>query len=375
MTKSDVINLIESEHECEWLDFKAQQYTKRNYDEFLKDILAFSNARIEGNRNRIIIVGVKVDEGGGKTIHGINTPIDDPASFQQLINSNIEPEVNVEFEVHEIENKPVGVFVIQQCLLQPYVCKKDNISIKKGDIFVRKGTYKEKATKSDFDYYCKQKFGFIDIDKIVLTPIFEYNWLTVWRTGDCTLPSQSKKSELEKALSIQIEREKLGEKNREILMPNFEVYRPKTSRELRQEIKEVPDRYKDADFHYLFEHSPKLNFEILNSNSTWLQDVRIEFSFGEDIYIFPKELFKPKPYEPRISFYPSVVSEKSAVRVFEDTGDIRHHIPSLAFKTPISILLKRDNANEPLACDVKIFAKNIDSVLSFPLMINLPKLG
>jgi predicted HTH transcriptional regulator len=131
------------------LDFKAIQYKKEQVPAFLKDIISMANGFT--NDDRYIVIGVKLNNDGSRSIVGMNDLIKDEATYQQIINENIEPELNVEYVPFDIDGKRIMVFRISGCVDKPYMMKKDFLSLNKGDCFVRKGSHQVRATRKDFD--------------------------------------------------------------------------------------------------------------------------------------------------------------------------------------------------------------------------------
>lgn len=167
MTTEEIINnFIKNEREGEYLDFKAKPYKDR--EALIKDIMAMANSKHEGNK--YIIVGIKDNINGNREIVGLKeVELVDQASYQQLIISNIEPDIFIKFYPFQYKDKLLGIFELFENNNPPYILKKDFNKLKKGFCLIRKGSQQCPATRSDFDAFFKNK-GEFEIH--VLQPCF-----------------------------------------------------------------------------------------------------------------------------------------------------------------------------------------------------------
>ena len=62
--------LIFEGYESSYLDFKAVQYRKEKYEDFLTDVMAMANANTK--KAKYIVIGVKVSSNGLKDFIGIS---------------------------------------------------------------------------------------------------------------------------------------------------------------------------------------------------------------------------------------------------------------------------------------------------------------
>ncbi|WP_099188532.1 AlbA family DNA-binding domain-containing protein [Tepidibacter mesophilus] len=157
--KDFIINLIENGYECDYLDFKAKQYSKEKYESLLKDIMAMANSKYEGDK--YIIVGIKDKPSGERDIIGINSEdFIDSSNYQQVVLNNIEPEVSFDYFPFEYKEKLLGVFKIYGNQDRPYMLKKKYNKLNEGLCLVRKGSQQSIAVRKDFDefYLAKEKF-------------------------------------------------------------------------------------------------------------------------------------------------------------------------------------------------------------------------
>lgn len=155
----DRINeLIEYGYESDYLDFKEKQYSKDKNMDLITDIMAMANSRHVGNK--FIIIGVK-DRPEGKEIKGINPEeFIDSSNYNQVILSNIEPDIQFDYFKYEYKGSILGVFRIYNTDNKPYMLKKKYERLNEGHCLIRKGSTNTLAKRSDFDYMYLNKGQF-----------------------------------------------------------------------------------------------------------------------------------------------------------------------------------------------------------------------
>jgi len=140
--------IIKYENESTKLDFKKDQYRKENYINLIKDIMAMANAAIPGSR--YIVMGVKHKTDGTKEYYSVSS-LNDQADIENLIQANIEPTVKFQYFPLTLEGKQLAVIKIDEPIDPPYMMKKDYKGLKKGDIYIRKGSKQSRMTRRDLD--------------------------------------------------------------------------------------------------------------------------------------------------------------------------------------------------------------------------------
>lgn len=133
------------------VDFKRDFYKNLHSTDFTKDIAAFANCAVEGDK--WIIFGV---DDKSRCIIGI-----DPYSclsvdtMDQYISVAIEPFVHIESEMFQYDDNILAyIKICADNTDRPYVVKETcgkNGQIEKGDIYIRKGTCNLKADRRDID--------------------------------------------------------------------------------------------------------------------------------------------------------------------------------------------------------------------------------
>lgn len=154
--REEIEKLIEYGYETDFLDFKAIQYKDKTA--LLKDVLAMANSN--SSQTKYILCGIKADSANNKTIIGISeNDFKDSSEIQQLIYSNIEPDLHIEYLPLKYKEALIGVIRIGESPNKPYMMKKKNGTLEKGICYVRKGSQQSVASREDFDrfYFLKEE--------------------------------------------------------------------------------------------------------------------------------------------------------------------------------------------------------------------------
>lgn len=129
------------EEESHELDFKEEQYrfagaTDEEKSELLKDVLAFANGWRRADA--FILLGVREVKGGPSIVVGISQDLDD-AQIQQFVNSKTQRPVTFSYRALQVRQERVGVIHIP-VQTRPVFLKKDFGKLKKGAVYLRRGT-------------------------------------------------------------------------------------------------------------------------------------------------------------------------------------------------------------------------------------------
>lgn len=151
----DISDLIKYENENTCLDFKLSQYKKSQFKNFIKDIISMANA--DTDDDKFIIIGIHIIN-GNKKIKGIAEKMTDSATYQQLIEDNVEPTVKFEYVPFLYEGKQLAYFRIFDCHDKPFMMKKEYDNLKRGDSLIRKGTHQTRLTRRDLDIIFNKRF-------------------------------------------------------------------------------------------------------------------------------------------------------------------------------------------------------------------------
>lgn len=392
---NEIEEIIEFENENTSLDFKAKQYVKENYESFLKDVISMANGK--SNDRKLIIIGIKHKPNGKKEILGIGDEFVDDATYQQLIQENIEPEIKLSYIPFVYKNKRVGIFELFNCSDKPYMMKKDFKNLRRGDSFIRKGSHQTRVTRKDIDYFIQDKIeeksfkGEVDINfvengkkELELKPILELSF-----------PSDEAEEKIKKILKEK--EEKFSNKtdfpipilDQDIPMIGGTPYENRSTATLKENLKNVKKTYEEDDLNYLFEEkSHRLNFTLKNNGEEYIEDasIKVIIQKNESILIADKIYEKPdnRSWVMRINevptgpswlsmHYPEVKETEEEYIIFENVGNLKHLIAIEAFEVPIRFCINANGIGKELKIKILLFGKNLQKPISEELILKIVK--
>ena len=143
------LSFLLSKPESDTLDFKSEQYKlsdNESKSKFIKDILAFSNTK--RSSAAYIFIGVDINKINKRNLITIDKQYDD-SLFQSLIKDKINP--IPKFLFYHVEHKGImlGIFRIEVGLQRPYKPTKDFGILRKGTIYIRRGSTNEEANEDE----------------------------------------------------------------------------------------------------------------------------------------------------------------------------------------------------------------------------------
>lgn len=393
----NIDELILYHHEGEYLDFKREEYNDHNKPHLIKDILAFANANVKGDK--YIIIGVE-KKGQDIKIFNIDSKYDS-AHIQQYVHANITPELTVEYIPHKYEGKTLMILKIISPSDQPYMTIKDvtypkggKVSLKANECWIRKGSYQLTATRGDIDkmYAAKIKESSFNGEIIMSFSEDGGDRIIIESIKNIEFPSEINRKKLEELIQ---QKEGLKEKNPtsyqlSIIQPlvpwQGTRYEERSIETLKKNLENVEDIYAEEDWYYLFEEKGfKLNMEIYNNGNNYLEDATIEIKIpkietliiADQVHVIHQKNSNPLvSYSPRVSSfdelnYPTVKEENGHYIVTEELGDIKHHIKMEAFKTPIRLVVGEAAIGADLKLQCKIFGKNLTAPIEKSLTIKV----
>lgn len=319
--KPEELEQLLYEEEGPTLDFKRDQYAfaKASDDEkseLLKDILGFVNCWRRADA--FILIGVEDVQGGRGIVHGISDHLQDH-SLQQFVNNLTNRPVQFGYEACEIEGKQVGVIRIE-LQRRPVFLKRDYGKLKKGEVYVRRGSSTDPTKPADPDEIAHmgsgQVLGAKEASLVVefADPDREQRLgdQIEWTAEFCEMPESD-------------EIPTLSDRPAPIRLPGGQTFHiPSVS------SFDPHDRLNSRFYHelsnYVFFHKlfKKIRLVVLNSGDAPATDVRLEISVqkgqGFGIVDWPEV---PKAPKRRDSFLAFSAIEKMKLRpVFRHAGDV-----------------------------------------------------
>ncbi|MEO6963939.1 MAG: ATP-binding protein [Puia sp.] len=384
MNAARLEDMIRHEPENTYLDFKMIEYNKEQNPSFLKDVLTMANANIEGEW--FIIIGVKLFPDGEREIAGVPS-LTDAATYQQLVADNIENELSISYESFCIDDKQIGVFTISQCGDRPFMMKKDSGSLRKGDIWIRKGTSQRRADGKDLDRMIAGKLAGTYFEGEISARFSDSkkDFISLPFAKKLLYPSEEKHAEILKAIELK-KRESREPSVHELSLSKIAgqlalgEFNYKPIEVLEKDATTVKKDYEKNDLYYLYEtRACKFNLELLNEGDQYLEDVSVEISIprmdglnlAEQVHTNPSGSLAMIASGPDIRTlkYPKILLGDDQYKIMVCIGDLRHHIPSTVFPVPLRIVFTSALAGFTIPVRSRIFAKNVQTWIDKELKI------
>lgn len=200
-----LIELIEKKNEDDQVDYKKEFYPINKTHDLIKDVQSFAN-NINFNEKYIIF---GIDD--SFNLHGVNyLDVRDISEINQIINEYCEPFINI--ELYRFRHKGYNLLsMIIKSMQRPYVIKKDYSknggTLKKGDIFIRKGATNFKALLDDLDaiYENRSKINLVNSnDFLYIDSIHHGRQFSTMCYFDVFIDNMTKRSILIKEAKIQL---------------------------------------------------------------------------------------------------------------------------------------------------------------------------
>ncbi len=280
------------EEEGPVLDFKKEQYrfvkaTDEDKSELLKDILGFANAWHRSEA--YILIGVEDVRGGRSIVAGIpaSEHLDDH-SLQQFVNNLTNRPIRFHYEAFGFKGKQVGIIRIED-QARPLYLKKDYGKLKKGEVYVRRGSSTDPTKPADPDELARMGIGpaaavsearlaveFADPDReLPLGATLE------WSAELCQMPERKQIPSF-RGRSIQVRLP-----NSQIIDHSFLHHDPLAN----------PDYYREAADYIRFRKLTRnVRLVVTNEGETPATDVRLELCnpIGQAVRVFdPSEVPDP----------------------------------------------------------------------------------
>jgi hypothetical protein len=382
--------LIEYHNECEYLDFKQEDYKATNKHNLIKDVMVLANA--DTLVDRYIIVGVK-KENGAVEVHDV-TQNYDSANIQEYIYENIEPELNVTYEPFFYNERKLLIITIKTPNNAPYMIKKNvtakggAIVLQRGDFWVRKGSRAVKGVRDDFDRMYNRTIIVNEFDGKVEVE-FQNTKMedTLLYSTELELPSFKLKKQIEALIRIRkkyplvlpIEVENL------LIVEGFDFKYRRTGFD-NHNLKSLEKFYvnldavgytSEEDLFYMYEECTNdMNFWIGNYAKKFLKNVTFELKFPRiDGLIISNKRYKD-PYSKKndlVDFdkgnYPSVSIEPNIYSVFGEISIVPHNLRTKGLPSPLRIGVLKSLVGQTIPVEAYVHAENLPSPIKKILSI------
>ena len=346
----------------------------------LQEVLGMANADAHGVRH--IFFGVN----RGANDELLFTPLADGALEElqgsvELINRYIEPVLKIEPIYGDVKGHLVAALEISRCDNPPYIVKTDaSRDLRRGDCWVREGGLFRPAQRADLDrmyrYTASRRPQSTDsnIVRIGFAANPTQTTLTT-RFPDVSRPPSSHEAyrmqneiDARKAAhNVNVEDTGLVRLLHTRLYGNERPFQGQGIDTLVEGYNTVLDSYHDEDDYYFFEtHALKLNFSVVNTGHTPLEDVSVlssvpwaeSFRTADRMYGPPGKSLTAK--ESELLGYPRVKRYKSAVQIKQEIPRLEPDATIAVFEQAIRISVKPELAGKKVAIRYSILAAGFE---------------
>lgn len=359
------------------VQFRPSEYGSAGARDFLRDIIAMANAPVEGQR--YIIVGAEIDAKGRKLLREVDREdFTGNPSYQALANEFIEPPVRIKYQPVMVDGKRIGVYEIGDCQDRPYMMRVDHSeTLRRGDAYTRANDRAVKMGRRQLQSLFEQKFreSVSDASIEIGFPgeiIHKDRKIAVCDLAQ--LPSAVATAKLKQLIDIKSGMKSSGSTTMVARLTHARLfgtdspYEDRSPDELAAEMRQIRQRYRSQDEHYLFEqHSQELQFVIYNQGDEIIRDASLSLLMPNHAAFYvasqlPKILqddhfVDRTPAEQ--AEYPSVALSDDNVQVSSKLGDIESGELMEIFTAPLRVCVGTDLSGRRFGVQYSLFAKNL----------------
>ena len=359
------------------VQFRPSEYGSAGARDFLRDIIAMANAPVDGQR--YIIVGAEIDAKGRKLLRDVDREdFTGNPSYQALANEFIEPPVRIKYQPVMVDGKRIGVYEIGDCQDRPYMMRVDHSeTLRRGDAYTRANDRAVKMGRRQLQSLFEQKFR-----ESVSDASIEFGFPGEIIHKDrkiavcdlAQLPSAVATAKLKQLIDIKSGMKSSGSTTMVARLTHARLfgtdspYEDRSPDELAAEMRQIRQRYRSQDEHYLFEqHSQELQFVIYNQGDEIIRDASLSLVMPNHAAFYVASQLPGILQDDRFvdrtpaeqAEYPSVALSDDNVQVSSKLGDIESGELMEVFTAPLRVCVGTDLSGRRFGVQYSLFAKNL----------------
>lgn len=375
-------DLIRTEDEHTALQLRPTQYGRLEYDRFLQDVLAMANAEVRGAR--IIILGAGSDPVRGRIATGFRREeLDSLRVYKQLARTHIEPPIDLQCRVYQVDERWFGVLLLDECSDPPYVLKHDlPPALKAGDGWIRHGTAQRRLLRRDLDrFYARKR------ERPVLSARVDIGFRGTELSQSIDIPTladyQPPSAAASARLRTIIEARELLERNRQLVstaimrLTHVRVfgddvnYESRSLERLRRDLESVSAQYREKDLYYRYEKlGRRINLTAVNRSAEPIIDgsVTLVLPEGTGIEVAPaifenRLVSVEKAAAPAAlcghAAYPTVGASGGFIRITASVGELSCNAPTDLFREPLRIVATESAIGRTIPLELTLSGRNL----------------
>ncbi len=357
--------------------FREKAYGARGTASFLRDVIALANAA--GDGPRYLLVGVTIDEAGGKACHDV--PAADFSGnppYAKLVAEFVEPALRVRHESATVDGKRVGVFEISACTDRPYMVRIDHSErLRRGDAWALAGGEPVRLGRSQLQAMFEAHFR-----DAVSPEQLELGFPGELIHKDCELatvdlaqrPSELARAKLGHVADVKRKSRGTGATTmlarltHARLFGSDSAYDDDSPTDLLKGVEAAAETYRERDEHFLHEENAgPVQLVVVNHGSEPLRDVSLSIRMPRHRELFVAERLPPLLRDGEFvergmleaDSYPAVSVCDNAVRVAVPLGDLPPGVPTPVFGSPLRVAAGSALAKRRLALRYTLTASNL----------------
>lgn len=370
-------SIVDSGTPASALQFRKRAYGKNDIGLFLRDVLALANASADGHR--YIITGVEFDAQGKKHVHGVKRDdFSGKPAYSSLVSEHIEPPIRIRYEPVSVDNRQVGVFEIGDCQDRPYMMRVDHSeTLRRGDAYMRVNDAAIKMGRRQllalFEKQIQDSVSAASIE-IGFPGEIIHKQMKLPTCDLGKLPSTvaaAKLQELIKAkeqVHASLVSTIVARLTHARLFGTDSAYEHRTVEELLAETKQLKQRYRDHDTHFLFEkQAASVQLVIFNQGGEPLREasfsmllpVHDDFHVAGQLPRLPHNDSFTERTPREQAEYPAVTLRDKAIHVAARFDEIAAGEPVEVFAAPLRICVGKALEGRRVGMQYSLTAQNL----------------
>ncbi len=381
--------IVREGKEGEQVLFRRGAYTRQSQEELLRDVVSLANANVEGER--VIILGVEAGVHGATIFDIPREAIDGTHRYHGVIRDFIEPPLNMLARSLTVDGKHLVALILDDCQDKPYMMRADHSErLRRGDAWIRVKTENQRMGRRQLEAVFADRFAeALYTGKVEVG--FDGNMLSqemTVNTADAELlPSKDAKEKLTTLIEAKEQKGAIADENTFItrltharLFGADQPYQSHSVSELRKELDNLVERYRDHDDYFRFEqHGQKVNLALVNQSEQELKGASIalmvprasKFLLARRAPVNPANELKARKVYDDESSYPTVSELEKAYQVTENLGNVAPGQSLLAFKEPLRLFADKSLAGQKVTLFYKLYGRNLRQPISGKLFLKL----
>jgi len=382
-------NIVRDGKESAGVLFRRGAYIKASQEELLRDVLSLANANVEGQR--VIILGVEAGVRGATVFNIPREAIDGTHRYHGVIRDFIEPPLNMHAESLTVDGKQLVALILEDCTDKPYMMRADHSArLRRGDAWIRVKTENQRMGRRQLEAVFAHRFAeALYTGKVEVG--FDGNMLSqemsIKTVDGALLPSKDAKEKLTTLIEAKEQKGTIADENTFItrltharLFGADQPYQSHSVSELRNELNNLVERYRDQDDYFRFElNAEKVNLVLINESDQQLKGASIalmvprasKFQLARRVPTNPANELKARKVYDDESSYPTVSELEKADQVTESLGDMAPGQSLLAFKEPLRLFADKALAGQKVTLFYKLYGRNLRQPISGKLFFKL----